>query len=237
MTFILIPLNDLVFETKIGTLVRSSRTRLTALRASIVDVGLLNPLVVTKQKSKYLVINGRKRLMVLRQLAKSKVYMKSLHKVPCLAVETADQELPKRRRPLLVRAPALAHALITDINSGLSSVSIAQKYECDINLVDDALSFRNLHETVLQHFSNEVISWDQAAALATIPNPDAQMNLLKQLGPFVSDKEIIAAIRAGDTVIELPDGNVICLPTRPRQDISLFDQEHFTETTKARLAA
>jgi hypothetical protein len=152
-------------------------------------------------------------------------------------VETADQELPKRRRPLLVRAPALAHALITDINSGLSSVSIAQKYECDINLVDDALSFRNLHETVLQHFSNEVISWDQAAALATIPNPDAQMNLLKQLGPFVSDKEIIAAIRAGDTVIELPDGNVICLPTRPRQDISLFDQEHFTETTKARLAA
>jgi ParB-like chromosome segregation protein Spo0J len=83
MTFILIPLNDLVFETKIGTLVRSSRTRLTALRASIVDVGLLNPLVVTKQKSKYLVINGRKRLMVLRQLAKSKVYMKSLHKVPC----------------------------------------------------------------------------------------------------------------------------------------------------------
>lgn len=127
MTFMHIPLNDLVFEKRIGSIVRSSRNCLASLRASIVDVGLLNPLIVTKQKSKYIVVNGRKRLKVLRQPAKPRVYMKFMYKVPCLSVETALQEQMEKRRPQLVRAPELAYALIADLDTGQCRIAIAQK--------------------------------------------------------------------------------------------------------------
>jgi len=43
---------------------------------------------------------------------------------------------------------------------------------------------------------------------ATLPNPKSQWDLLIQLGPFASDKDIIAAISKGETVIETKTGNV-----------------------------
>lgn len=85
-----------------------------------------------------------------------------------------------------------------------------------MSVIEDCLSLRNLHPEVLLHFNKGAVSLEQAAALATIGNMTAQLNLLHQLGPFVSNIEIIAAIKSGATVVELDEGNIIFLPSRGR---------------------
>jgi len=229
MTFIYVPLADLVLNSKIKPFAKSPAQNLESLKSSIQEVGLLNPLVVIKHNSKYLVLDGKKRLEAMRQLKKSRHYMRSLQKVPCIMDYPAA-----KGRPLLMRAPELASAVITDVKGGQSMAAVAQKYDCKLADICEAMTFKTLHPEVLKYFNNETITWEQAAALATIANPDAQLNLLMQLGPFVSNKEIIAAVRQGQTVINLPDGNILCLPSRKVKMLPLFD---IPRPTPRRLAA
>ena len=189
---------------------------LDGLRRSIEKDGLLYPLVVMKEGAKYLVIDGKKRLKVIRKLAKSKLYNRSSAKIPCI-VQDAHQITPVlNRRPTLLTGPELAHEIIVAAQSRASHVSIAQRFECDLGVVEDCISLTKLHPEMLMHFNNKAISLEQAAAFATIENMTAQLNLLHQLGPFVSDAEIIASIKAGATVLEISEDNIIFLPTRGR---------------------
>lgn len=188
------------------------------LARSIIKDGLLNPLVVMKQGSKYIVLDGKKRLVIIRKLAKSNRLSKAIAKVPCVVQETQSLSPLKNRRPALLTGPELAHEVILDAQSGYSHVEIAQRFECDVTVVLDCLSLRNLHPEILLHFNKRAVSLEQAAALATIENMTAQLDLLHQLGPSVSDIDIIAAIKAGATVVELSEDNIIFLPSRGRPE-------------------
>ena len=58
---------------------------------------------------------------------------------------------------------------------------------------------------------------EQARAFATLPNMDAQDNLLIALGPFANAPDILTAIRQGETVLDIGDDNVLILPSKQTQ--------------------
>ena len=212
------------------------------LSKSIAKDGLLNPLVVTQQGNKFVVIDGKKRLTVMRAMMKSRRLAKAIAKVPCIIQESTSLQPIHTRRPLLLSGPELAHKVISAAQTATSHVSIAQRYECDVNVVKDCLALRGLHPELLLHFNNGAISLEQASALATIESKRGQLELLHQLGPFVSNIDIIAAIRAGATVVELSEDNFLFLPSK-RQKIqdqsksSEFDKCQVLASRRGRLAA
>lgn len=215
MTTLMIPLKFLSLGGKTLSLFKKNKPRdLTNLRQSIETDGLLYPLIVVKVGAKYLVVDGKKRLSIIRKLAKSSRYTRSTAKIPCLVQEVNKITPIIERRPLLLTAPELAHEIIFAAQSRVSYVSIAQRFECDLSVVYDCISLSKLHPKLLMHFNNNVISLEQAAAFATIDNIEAQLSLLDQLGPFVSNAKIIEAIRNGVTVIKISDDNIIVLPSR-----------------------
>lgn len=234
MTLTLIPLKELTALENVQRISIRKTLDLGPIKRSIEENGLLNPLIVVKQSNRYFVIDGKKRLKVIRQLIKAKKQTRALNKIPCIIKEGSDHIISEPRRPILLTGPELAHAILTQVGLGHSPVSVAQKFECDYSVVKDAVSLKKLHPTMLTHFNNRAISLEQASAFATIPNPDAQLELLLQLGPFVSDMDIISAIKSGETVIEVPNGDVVILPSRnvpampvftakPSHDENIFD--------------
>jgi len=204
---------------------------------SVIKDGLLNPLVVRQHGNKFIVVDGKKRLAIIRRLTKLKRLSKAIAKVPCIVQDVVSMSPIDRRRPLLLTGPELAHKIILDAQNATSHVSIAQRYECDLAVVEDCLSLPGLHPEMLQHFNNRAISLEQAAAFATIENKKAQLDLLHQLGPFVSNADIIAAIRGGATVVELSDDNIIFLPSRRREAPANQQQTFEFDNTKASTAA
>ena len=222
----LIPLKLLTDGADTVSFMGKSRACSAWLSKSILKDGLLNPLVVVQQGSQFIVIDGKKRLAVIRQITKSKRLAKAIAKVPCIVQGAVSLKPIETKRPLLLSGPELAHKIITAAQTAESLVSIAQRYECDVSVVEDCLSLRGLHPELLLHFNNGAISLDQASALATIDNKKAQLDLLHQLGPFVTNTDIIAAIRAGATVVELSEENFIFLPSRARKP---ENQQHILE--------
>ena len=229
MTTKLIPLNLLTYASDSVTFMSPMRSHSNPLwlKRSIIKDGLFNPLVVLRKGSKYVVLDGKKRLAVIRKIAKSKQLTKRIAKVPCVVQESRTVTPVQSRRPALLTGPELAHQILLMANSKVSPVSIAQRFECNVSVVEDCVSLRKLNPQILMHFNNGVITLEQAAAFATIYNMKAQMDLLLQLGPFISDKDIIAKIRAGATVVELSEDNIVFLPSRgkpePRKTQKTFE--------------
>lgn len=219
MSIKLIPLKSITDGANtLSFMVRQRKSvNLTMLAKSIEQDGLLYPLVVTKDGDKYMVLDGKKRLNVIRKLAKSNRYTRSMTKVPCIVQEAHQIQPVIERRPTLLTGPELAHQIILAEQTGISFISIAQRFECELAVVEDCVSLTKLHPELLLHFNNKVISLEQAAAFATIENMTAQLDLLIQLGPFVSDLEIIASIKAGSTVLKISEENIIILPSRGRR--------------------
>lgn len=214
MNTILLPLKSLLPSAKRRQSLSFSDAQIAHLRCSIARDGLFNPLIVTKLKNKYIVLDGNKRLKVLQKLAKTPLFTRSLYKIPCIVSDAIPSHMPRRRRPQLLSEAELVHIILRLVRKGYSDGAIADRFNCDQTIVQDAKTLPLLHADVLKRFYDNTINLTQAAALATIPNKTAQLNLLLQLGPFVSDKDIIMAIKAGETVLELPDENILIIPSR-----------------------
>lgn len=186
---------------------------------SIARDGLLNPLKIKAHKNKYLVVDGTKRLKALILLARSSRFHKPSQKVSCITEEESLEKPNMLKRPALMSAPELVHFILGALDEGQSSVAIAQRFRCDLSIVDSAHAIQNLHSKVLQSFYNGTIGLEQAIAFASLPNPNAQWALLQQLGPFVSDKNVIRALQSGESVIETPDETMIFLPSREKRNV------------------
>lgn len=212
----LIPLSDLV-AFGISRPQKSAKDPITqGLVASIKYDGLLNPITVKPHNNKFLVVDGVKRLKALILLARSSRFHKPSQKVTCIIEDSTSISMRTLKRPSLMTAPELLHIILKLLNGGHSSASIAKRYYCDIKIVDAAHAIQRLHPKVLKSFYNEAIDLEQAIALSTIPNPNAQWALLQQLGPFVSDKKVTEAIQSGESVIKTPDNQTIILPSRDK---------------------
>ena len=78
------------------------------------------------------------------------------------------------------------------------------------------LSVDNLSSILRNAFFDGALSLAQVRAFSTIPNADAQDDLLMKLGPFANEADILSAIADGETVLALNDDNVIILPSRQK---------------------
>jgi len=139
---------------------------------------------------------------------------RSLCNIPCILIDDATLPADNGPKPLLLSDQELVTGLIHAMNSGSTSCEAANKFQCSPAIVRQAQSLETLHPKLQDAFTSGAINLEQAAAFATLPNPKSQWDLLIQLGPFASDKDIIAAISNGETVIETKAGNVIILPSR-----------------------
>jgi len=213
MTIQLIALKDLVLNEKISFFRKTPMQNIEWIEESIENEGLLNPLIVTRRNNKFVVLDGKKRLTAIRKLARSHDYRRALHKIPCL-VDVPESVIRKLNQPALISQPELAHKALIALRAGASAKAISQRFDCSLCVIEDIMMLPNLHPDIMKHFNSKTISLQQAAAFATIDNPKAQWALLLELGPFVSRTEIISAIRSGEVVLDLPNGETIILPSR-----------------------
>ena len=183
----------------------------------IMSAGLLNPLIVSKQQDRFVILDGKKRFLAIQVLAHNNKLPRSLSKIPCLVTRETSLKAPTPCAPALMEQQDLVHNIIAAARAGLTNAQIKYKYACSDDIISQALSVQNLHPKLKIAFDKGTLDLKQAAAFATLPNRQSQWELLSKLGPFVSDAHIIKAIAIGRTVIETSGGDVIILPSRARR--------------------
>ena len=213
MTLIALPQNALFLKPGFG-LALTQRKAIETMCERIATVGLLNPLVVTKKQSRYFVVDGKKRFQAIKTLARRNKLPRTLNKVPCILKDDETLASQMHRKPVLMSEQDLAHHIMSADASGATYEEISALFDCSEEVITQARSISRLHPKLKLAFINNTINLAQAAALSSIPNPQAQWDLLTKLGPFATEPEIIAAIADGETVLELPNGDMMILPTR-----------------------
>lgn len=185
------------------------------IQKSILEHGLLNPLVVSKNQGQLTVIDGRKRLVALRRLKFKGQLPRSLVKVPYVLVDRDHK--PSSDPELLTNAEI--YQKVKDMrNRGFSIADTAKSLFKTKHYIHDILLVDNLSKRLKIAFLGDALSLAQVKAFATLDNKDAQDALLTQLGPFAENTDILQAISKGVSVLNLSDDNVIILPSRSRRD-------------------
>lgn len=184
----------------------------TQIQNSIAAHGLLNPLIVMQRGTKLVIVDGKKRLAALRRLRFAGELPRSLVNVPYILI---DQKTDYERGVMsLLSNRERFEEVITLRRNGLALMEIASELYISKSCVKDLLRIALLSPRLRQAYFGGTITIDQARAFASLPNKDAQDQLLIALGPFADAPEILKAIEAGETVIDMGDDNVIILPSR-----------------------
>ena len=168
---------------------------LSELQDSIESDGLLNPIFVVRNGNAYEVIDGQKRLNVIRRLSNTSQYKRRYSKVPCLIKEQGilDIRVPSNK-PLLLNDQELAHNILK-ASRGQSPLSkIAKRYACDLSVALQCLNLKNLNRDILKLFSKGTLSLDQAAAFSSLKNKKKQAEILLKIGPSASARKIMKAV-------------------------------------------
>lgn len=213
MTLLTLPLNGLCLKTNMS-FVLSERKNIDEMCKRITSVGLLNPLTVSKEKGRYIIIDGKKRYCAIKKLARTNRLPRTLNKVPCVLKDNIPLLTRSQEKPLLLSEQDLAHQILRAEARGASYPEICALLDCSETVITRARSLKHLHPKLMLAFINNVITLAQAAAFSTLPNQAAQWALLSKLGPFVTEPQIIDAISSGETVLNLPNGEIMILPSR-----------------------
>lgn len=187
-----------------------------ALEASILDFGLLCPVVVARSRDGCLVpVDGRARLLVIKRLMFQGRLPRSLATVPYVLADTPQAFAPLASSPLSLLSNLEQYEQVRDLSvKGLDCAAIAQTLYAPREMVDDLLSVDRLSPRLRNAFFGGHVDLAQARAFATLPNPASQDALLVALGPFAKGPDILAAIAAGETVVDLGGDDTLILPSR-----------------------
>ena len=198
------PTNRILFGERLKDVVQ--------IQKSIVAHGLLNPLIVMQRGNKLVVVDGKKRLAALRRMRFAGELPRSLVNVPYILVEN-DQTYQRSAMSLLSNRERFEE-VIKLRKKGLGLMEIASELYISKNCVKDLLRIALLSPRLRQAYFGGTITLDQARAFSTLPNMDDQDQLIIALGPFVNAPEILEAIEAGETMINMDEENVIIIPSR-----------------------
>jgi len=186
--------------------------QVTQIQSSIAQHGLLNPLIVMPRGGKLIIVDGKKRLAALRRMSFAGTLPRSLVDVPYIVVDQKTDYQPSAMS--LLSNQERYDEVIKLRQKGLGLMEIAAELYISKNCVTELLRIALLSPRLRQAYFGGTITMDQARAFATLPSLEAQDQLLIALGPFANAPEILAAIEAGETVINMEDDNVIILPSR-----------------------
>jgi len=179
---------------------------------SIAAHGLLSPLIVMRRGNKLVVVDGKKRLAALRRMRFAGELPRSLIGVPYILV---DKETHYEGAAMSLLSNQERYEEVVKLRQkGASLMEIAAELYISKNCVKDLLRIALLSPRLRKAYFGAAITMEQARAFATLPTQDAQDQLLIALGPFANAPEILKAIEAGETVINMDNDNVIILPSR-----------------------
>ena len=183
---------------------------------SITQHGLLNPLIVMQRGKKLILVDGKKRLAALRRMRFAGKLPRSLVRVPYILVDKEQKfNLSAMGGAMGLLSNRERFEEVMRLRSGaMGLMEIASALYISKQCVKDLLSVALLSPGLRQAYFGGTISTRQARAFASLPNIDAQDQLLLALGPFADAPEILKAIENGETVIKTQDDNVIILPSR-----------------------
>lgn len=178
------------FQLLRGRLLTGNRLRdVRALQDSIIRFGLLSPIVAIENAGQLIVVDGRKRMAAIRRLGFEGRLPRSLARIPYLL--TDDMTAAERRVPILVSNRDLFTALLNQFHDGTSVTVMADRFCISHQCVRDILSLSRLDPVLRDAFFQRVINFSQARAYATLPDRRAQVERLRELGPFAMPKEIL----------------------------------------------
>lgn len=181
------------------------------MQVSITQNGLVTPLLVSPNQSRLIVIDGRKRLLALRRLQFDDIMPPTLTKIPYNVIEPVRQKITER----VTLNPVKIYRHIRDMrNSGRSISEMSRLLALPKDNIRRFLAIDKLSPRLQENFFNHLMTMDQVLAFATLPNVDAQDALFSRLGVLASEKDILDAIRRGQTVLTVSNDNVIILPSR-----------------------
>jgi hypothetical protein len=183
------------------------------IQASILEHGLLNPLVVSQSGNRLMVIDGRKRLAALRRMQFEGTLPRSLVRIPYIIVDEPSKTKAGSDMALLPNRDQY-EAVKTLRRRGYDEQDIAARLHCSRRIIADILKVDRLSDNLKAAYMNDALSLAQVRAFATIPNMDAQDSLLIALGPFAKEQDILNAISRGETILNIDEDNVIVLPSR-----------------------
>jgi len=192
--------------------------KIAVLYRSVQARGLLNPLMVKETHNGYIIIDGVKRFLALRMLKKKGMLPRTLEKIPC--VLSGDDLSTSASQPMLISDRHLALNIEEERTTGRTDEQISDRYACSLRVVEQVKSLTVLHPDINAAFRRGDLTLAQASAFTTLPDKPAQWALLLALGPFVCRDRIMAEISKGQTVVDLPDGDTLILPSQSKKTYS-----------------
>ncbi len=170
----------------------------------------------------YEVVDGFKRLRAILHLKRTGRLPRTLKSIPCISVEALEETVQDKVKPMtlmgstpiMLSEAELSHEIMSGLRSGASKEALMVQFECHADVFDKIVSLKFLHPKIKACFDDGHLSLEQAAAFAMFPNVEAQWRLMEQLGPSVNSKDILAQLTGPDNFVDLPDGDILILPTR-----------------------
>lgn len=196
------------------------------LERSILEFGLISPIIVSVAKDHLIVIDGKKRLAAIKRLAFSGNLPRSLVNIPYILTEEA-KEMDFHSASVL-SGRELYQAVMSLKQKGVEIDKIAARLYLDRRSIIEMMSLSRLSISLRQTFFAGTISFDQALAFTALPDTSAQETLLMELGPFAKPRVILEAIRekahrVEETEEEPEETNIYRLPV---SDSSLLENSY-----------
>ncbi len=194
----------------------SSLKAVKTLQSSIALFGLLSPICVTRKGDKFIILDGHKRLTALHRLRFEQGPHPHFSNIPYVIARTVlHQRLKNSEEFLPLLSNDAQYNLVMDLrDSGLGVLDISNALYTSTQYVRNLLSLDKLSRNLQAAFLDDSLTLSQAHAYGTIENLDAQDKLLELLGNNFDHPSIIQALKAGETVINVNDKNVVCLHSR-----------------------
>lgn len=159
---------------------------------SIVQYGLICPIVTSRIRNVLIVIDGKKRLQAIRRLKFRGGLPDHMSEIPYISVlESKKTDYPADS---IISRQHLYKSVMTLKARGISLEAIAE-YLCLCRpTISDVVLLSRLSEPVRKAYFNKAFSFSVARAYASIPVPGDQTTLMLRLGASANETTILNAI-------------------------------------------
>lgn len=159
---------------------------------SIVQYGLICPIVTSRLRNTLIVIDGKKRVQAIQRLAFRNELPEKLVHIPFISIlESRQKDYPADS---IISRKQLYKTVMTLRTRNISLEAIAEYLSLCRNTISDVVLLSRLSERVRNAYFDNGLSFSVARAYASIPNTAHQSTLMLQLGKSADETTILNAI-------------------------------------------
>ena len=160
-----------------------------AVQASILQFGLLSPIIVSRSEGRLIILDGRKRLAAIRRLDFMGRLPRSLVNIPYIEVEHAREAVSDA--PQLMSNRELFNTVTRMFKRSQDIGQIAAELYLSRKCVKQVLTLTRLSTRLRQAFFDRTIDFNRATAYAALPKHTVQDRTFMALGPFAKADAIL----------------------------------------------